>query len=351
MLLTEKIKVKISKANIAHYKNKGYDVQLKDIVEIKTLDLTVGSHAEIQVICDYCGEKLTLKFKTYFKQLNKNIIKDDTCVKCGYKKREKILMIEHGVTNVMHLESTKENFKNTMMNKYGVINYSQTKEHWEKVTLTMMKKHGVSHYSKTDEFKEKTKKTSLIKFGVEHYSQSKEYKNRVNETSLKKYGTKYPVSSKIVREKIENTNMKKIGVKYPMQNEEISKKAFITMYNNGTSPCSKQQLHIHNLIGGELNKPIGRSVLDICFPKDMIYFEYDGGGHELSVLFGNITKKEFELKERKRSYYLSNNGWKELRLICIDDNLPDDDNIINFINISKKLLINYRDKYKIKEVN
>lgn len=59
------VKVKITKRNIEHYKSKGYDVSLKldkrgdtitELIEVDVFDLTDGSHAVIQVVCDICGK-------------------------------------------------------------------------------------------------------------------------------------------------------------------------------------------------------------------------------------------------------------------------------------------------------
>ena len=57
---------------------------------------------------------------------------------------------------------------------------------------------------------------------------------------------------------------------------------------------SKQQLYIHSLLGGELNYCTGKCFLDIAFLDEKIYLEYDGGGHDLSVKLGNMSKEEFE---------------------------------------------------------
>ena len=53
--------------------------------------------------------------------------------------------------------------------------------------------------------------------------------------------------------KVQETNIKKYGCKWSLQNKEIRLKSKKSLYKNGTAQCSKQQLYIHNIIGGRLN--------------------------------------------------------------------------------------------------
>jgi very-short-patch-repair endonuclease len=90
------------------------------------------------------------------------------------------------------------------------------------------------------------------------------------------------------------------------------------------APVSIQQKYIHSLFGGELNYQEGKSSLDIAFPNEKIYVEYDGGGHDLSVKLKSKTQKEFDEKEKRRRYALYRRGWKEIRIISRTDKLPTD---------------------------
>lgn len=406
MLITEFVEVVWSNRNKEWFIDKGYEfTNLKDSFLAKTMDLTIGSHQKIEVICDYCNKPLMMEFRQYLKQYNKSIIKEDCCTNCGAIKKEKQNLIKYGVKNTAQLESTQSKMKETNILKYGVANYSQTKEYKEKVKSTNLERYGVEHYSKTDEFKVKTQNTMNERYGVDYYTQTDEYKERVKATNLQRYGVNNPMQNIAVRQKgiktnlerygVENvfqseiikekivkhyqdnygveyfsqtdmfkeymntkweewrndgtivsivkkrvsTSLKRYGTPFPMQNPEISKKAFTTMYKNGTAPCSKQQHLIHKLVGGELNLPVGRASLDIAFPDEKIYIEYDGGGHDLSVLMGNISREEFDNKERRRGYFLANDGWKEIRIITKTDILPDNLVIIDFVNVAKSFLI------------
>lgn len=135
------------------------------------------------------------------------------------------------------------------------------------------------------------------------------------------------------------TNLQKYGVEYTSQNKEVRQKQLESLYKNGTQKTSSQQKYIHDLLGGELNYPFNLLSLDIAFPDKMIYLEYDGGFHNGRVQCGLLTEEEFVEKERKRSCLLSDNGWREIRIISLSDKLPSDKTIkeiykyaINYIN-------------------
>ena len=63
MILTDKIKVKISKMNINHFRNIGMDINLKDVIEINPSLLNKGSHTKIKVKCDVCGKEKEIMFE------------------------------------------------------------------------------------------------------------------------------------------------------------------------------------------------------------------------------------------------------------------------------------------------
>jgi len=134
------------------------------------------------------------------------------------------------------------------------------------------------------------------------------------------------------------TSLEKYGVDYPLKNKDIRTKMRKTLYENGTAPCSKQQKYLHNFYGGELNYPIKTLSLDIAYPKDKLYIEYDGGLHKGSVIFGNITEDEFEKKERNRTYGLMRSGWKEIRIISAHDYLPSDKVLSKMLLSAKEYL-------------
>jgi hypothetical protein len=60
MIITKKVSKKINLKNIQHFKNKGYECELKDIIEVRPIDLTHGNTCLILVKCDLCGKEKLL---------------------------------------------------------------------------------------------------------------------------------------------------------------------------------------------------------------------------------------------------------------------------------------------------
>src|SRR5690606_10000139 len=81
------------------------------------------------------------------------------------------------------------------------------------------------------------------------------------------------------------------------------------------------------------------------------YFEYDGGGHDLSVKLGTISQFEFDKKEKARTYFLFDLGWREIRLVSDSDKLPSDDILTSLIENAKLFLKNNPNKSIIINLN
>ena len=133
----------------------------------------------------------------------------------------------------------------------------------------------------------------------------------------------------------ELTNLQRFATKYPLQNNIILAKAMDTMYHNNTTPCSQQQRVIAKYLGGTLNYQVGVCFLDVAFIEDMVYIEFDGGGHDLSVKLGSLTIDQFLTKERKRRYYLKALGWKEIRIISKTDKIPSENVLLDLYDYAQ----------------
>lgn len=212
----------------------------------------------------------------------------------------------------------------------------------------------------------KIKETNLKKYNVENINQLIETREKSKQTNLKKYGVDNPAKSNIIKEKTKQTNLNKFGYTCSLNNPIIREKAIIktlnTMYNNNTGACSRQQRYLQCLLNGKLNYPVDKCMLDIAFPNEMIYIEYDGSGHDLSVRLG-MSKDDFKIKELKRKQFLQNKGWKLIRIISKNDLLPQDQQILSIIkeckdylnenhswieiNIDEKYILNSKDKKNI----
>ena len=140
---------------------------------------------------------------------------------------------------------------------------------------------------------------------------------KMMKTSLEKYGNVCSLRNPEIEKKMKEHNIKKFGVEYPLQNKEVLKKTKVNISEKSFFEriTSKQQKKIHILFGGILNYQIYPYIVDIFFPDEKIYFEYDGGGHNLSVKLKQKKEKEFEKEQKDRTSYLKEKGLKEFRII------------------------------------
>lgn len=79
-------------------------------------------------------------------------------------------------------------------------------------------------------------------------------------------------------------------------------------------------------------------MLDIAFPNEKIYIEYQGSGHNLDVQLGKVTEEEFKRKEINRFYFLKNKGWRMIEIISSNDKLPKEDKLLEMIKLAKEML-------------
>lgn len=178
MILDKKVKVKITKKNIEHYKNFYENISLKDEIEIDTeTQLQKGSNLKINVSCDLCNIQRYIKYQSYVKNINcceKYPIY--TCDKCSHIK-----------------------LKEYNLNNYGVEYYSQHPDRNEKVRLTSLEKYGAEHFSQSEYFKPKVYKTNLEKFGFENpFMDVVKIKSKFKEV----WGVEHPSQVESIREKM-----------------------------------------------------------------------------------------------------------------------------------------------------
>ncbi len=352
MLLDKEVNVEIAKSNKKYYKNLGYDCKCGDIICVKTEELPKYARTIIHYQCDYCDIIKEQQYQTYRSKLDNNIIHKDACQKCAGIKRKESNLLVYGVSSCMQLPEVQEKFKNTMMEKYGFDNPKkvdfinakieatnlerygtiypmQNEEVKQRQINVFLEKYGVTSYNKTEEGKEKYKQTCLEKYGVENSFQNEDFQKKQVNTCLERYGVENVFQLEEVKNKSKQTMLNKYGVENALQNDEIKQRAIknrvITLYENNSVPTSKQQEYLHNLLGGILNYPEDCFNLDIAFPNEKIYIEYDGGGHDLAVKIGRITEKQLKREDMKRYFILKKLGWKQICIKSPNDYLPIDE--------------------------
>lgn len=126
--------------------------------------------------------------------------------------------------------------------------------------------------------------------------------------------------------KVKETTLLTKGVAHFTHTEEGMqnfKKKWMDAMGKGYVKSSRGQRYLADMFSGVLNKPIGNFFADIVI-EDKIVIEYDGGGHNLSVLRGSITQLEFDKAEINRENILIEKGYKILRFISHSEYFPEE---------------------------
>lgn len=325
-LIIEDIEIKTNCRGLSQYKKIGYTDFVRNggncfTLTVKSSDVLPASKTKVHVQCDYCGKIVETTMRLYTCAMTKVHTHKYACHDCEGKK-----------------------IMDSCLDKYGC-HFTQTKEYQEQRIKDNMEKYGVPYALQSQEVKDKIKETNFKKFGVSHPSKLKENQEKRKNTVRAKYGYDFVSQVPEFKQKIENTCFERYGSKSPMQNKEIASKVLCTQSKNGTAPCSSQQYHIWEIIGGELNAVAHGFCLDIV-KNGNIDIEYNGSGHNLSVLTGQRTQEEFDKRERSRRACLLHNGYKIVELNSVTDNLPDDAFIKEILDKAIFFLENFED-YRI----
>lgn len=288
MLLTKEVEIKITKANISYYKEKGYLVSEKDVIFIKTIDLQPQSEKRVIYKCDECGETINLSWASYLKKKEKNYsVLGDFCNKCSKKKRAKWLKQKNLLSYQLDYQNRQKKREKTCLEKYGENNIMKTEKGKMSLEKTLLEKYGVDNIMKLPETREKIAKALGTTNDIEKF--------------------------------------------YSKNGKEFYK------YNG--VPCSGNQKHLQKLLGGELNYFLKYYTLDLFFEKDNLYLEYNGTGHNLSVIMGKKTFEEFEKDELKRYYILKSLGLKQIIFSSLKNRkLPSDQMILYIFEKAKEFL-------------
>lgn len=389
LILDKQVKIMPRGKSITHYKNLGYDCHYGTPLLVYQKDLSKNSHIPIEVQCDYCGNTYTTTMATlcrcdneknacknckYFKAKDNNLkkygvesplslttvrkkIKDTVKEKYGVdnvfqddsirQKQLKTVREKCNCDNVFQNENIKSKIKNSLIEHYGVDNPLKSEIIRDKVKNTCIKKYGVNSPLENKQIKDKIKETCFKKYGVEFPLQNENINNKQQKTMLKRYGVKNGAQNKEILEKIlinsQKTNLLRYGSKSVFGNKEISDKAvknsFLAKYHNGSQKTSKNQDYLCELYKATLNAMFYTYFVDLYFPLERIYLEYNGAGHDLSVKAGWITRDDFNIKEIIRYKALKEYGLKFIKFIHNSKKLPDDQVLLDFKDIGFQLLL------------
>ena len=227
MILTKTVKIKWRKNNIEWYTNKGYIfTKISGEFEVKVEDLTIGSHIEIEILCNYCLEDgvekiIPRKFKDHIRQNKESSMNKDCCIECLGKKNRDINILNYGVENQSQRDEIKQKIKTNCQEKYGVDYTLQIPEIREKIKQTNIIKYGGTSPIFSENVKDKMKQTNMERYGFESAMSNILIQDKKRKTTLEIWGVEYPSQNSEVKDKIKKTNNKKYGVDYYLQSDEF----------------------------------------------------------------------------------------------------------------------------------
>jgi len=320
----------VSNFNKQHYESKGYTyTKNNDTFIVKIEDIFKKSHAKVLVRCDFCNKLFVAEYQ-YEAPKKKNNCRSKECVTA---KRKETCYERYNGPCPSSSKIVVQKIKNTCKEKYGCEHFSQTEEGRKTISENNRKN--------AEKIRNSCIRTVQNRYNVDNVFQLKSVKEKIRNTNAKNHGCEYPSQCPEIRQKMEESCEKHYGKKNPMQSKEIRSKAMTTMIkqSHGTNVnTSKEQEHIWQVLGGELNKKVNHRRIDIAFPEEKIALEYDGAGHFSFYQRNNITEEQFMKQEQEREDELFRLGWKIVRFVCKKGELPDDEQLrLIFSNCKKEL--------------
>jgi hypothetical protein len=138
MLISKIVEVKWNARNVKYYKDKGYNyTKIGDVFLVGINDLSHESRSFIEIQCDYCDKPISVKYGSYYRRKNRDIIKKDCCDECQPIKYKESNIIKYGFENTFQVDEIKNKTKKTLKDKYNVENASYIDEVKMKRNKTM----------------------------------------------------------------------------------------------------------------------------------------------------------------------------------------------------------------------
>lgn len=96
MIIEKEVEVKIGNINMSHYRDKGYDCKMRDIIKIPIEDIYEGSHIIIHAQCENeeCLIIKPMSYEVYMRNINSTEIHKYYCNKCNHIKVKMIADIK-----------------------------------------------------------------------------------------------------------------------------------------------------------------------------------------------------------------------------------------------------------------
>jgi len=288
MILTKTLKLKVSRKTITHFRNKGYEIKLNDIINIKPSELTDGSHIKVDVKCDVCGTKKTIMYQKYIKNINNGGFYACSS-KCAQEKVKKTSLNKFGSEYYMQTDAYKKSIEKTSLEKYGTNHHLQSNKIKSKIVKTNLEKYGVDNPSKSKIIKDKIKNTFIERYGVDNISKLDSIKNKISLTNISYFKDNYNLLILSY-----NNNLYTLECEHCKDTYEIHKKTLRNRLKSKNVICTKCNPIQNNVSGLELlllkfikenydgkiisnsKKIINPLELDIYLPDLNLAFEFNG---------------------------------------------------------------------------
>jgi hypothetical protein len=134
MILTKTVEIRIVPKHIKFWKEKGYDVNINDIITVNLSDISKNSNVLIDVLCENCGKLRRLSYQKY--NMSKEKYGIYTCKDCGYDKSKQTLQKNFGVEYTFLSEDIRNKIKATWLERYGVDNCAKCVKIYNKIKTT-----------------------------------------------------------------------------------------------------------------------------------------------------------------------------------------------------------------------
>jgi hypothetical protein len=202
MIINDKIKVKTTNKNIAHYRQFFNDIKSGDDIEVSSEQLPYSCKVKILVKCDICSSEKEISIFSY--RRNVENYGYYSCYKCSSDKAKKTSLKLYGVESYTQTPEYLEQSRATKKEKYGDEKYVNI----QKIKDTCFERYGDEIYMTTDDFKDKTKITMNNKYGVDRPLQSSEIIKKLKETNNERYGCDFVLQNSDIRNKIKIAKIK-----------------------------------------------------------------------------------------------------------------------------------------------
>jgi hypothetical protein len=180
------------------------------------------------------------------------------------------------------------------------------------------------------------------KYGVNNINYLDFIIEKRKKTNREKYGGNAPANSKEIIAKIKQTSIKRFGTDNFMKNPILSKESKIksikALSESNKVYTSNQQIYLNNLYNGVLNFPVQFYIADSLIDENIL-LEYNGGGHNLQVKLGNISEKDFLLKEIRKFYIYKKNNFYYMIIESKKDFLPTDKVLYKMLGLAKEIFL------------